>query len=218
MIEQLEAIQQAPNFLLAAMSEPEKKEGRRRDVVFYTGAKVPRVEWWSGEAYDLSFDMESADLSELQSRGRVLNGHSQYSAEDVLGSVENPRRADVGYVATLRFTEAEDIDPIWQRIEDGTLRDVSMGVKIGKLTLVEENKKTGRKHYMASNWTPYEISVVPFGADPGARFLAADPRLEKLRAIEFSAHSGSPTTADGGDLKARHMLALKARRWRVLGR
>jgi hypothetical protein len=218
MIEQLEAIQQAPNFLLAAMSAPEEKESRVRDVVFYTGAKVSRTDWWTGESYDLSFDMESADLSELQARGRVLNGHSQYSALDVLGSVENPRRADIGYVATLRFTEAEDIEPIWQRIVDGSIRDVSMGVKIGKLTLVEENKKNGRKHYMASNWTPYEISVVPFGADAGARFLAADPRLEKLRAIEFSAPSGSPTTADEGELKARQVLALKARRWRVLGR
>lgn len=212
--ELLESIQAAPGYLVASLSEDEDKEPRRRDVLFYSGAKVERYDWWTDESYDLSFSMDGADLSELISRGRVLNGHSKYSALDVIGAVENPRREAGGYVATLRFSEAEDVDPIWQRIEDGTLRDVSMGVKINKIELAEEDKKAKRKHYMATSWQPFEISVVPIGADPGAKFLSMDPRLERLRSREFSARHG----ADDSEQKARLALAIKARRYRVLGR
>lgn len=215
----LESILAAPGYLTAQLSKDEnQQEGRKRDVVFYSGSKVNRYDWWTDEEYDLSFDMGGADLSELKARGKVLNGHMSYAAENVIGSVENPRKTDAGYTATLKFTEAEDIDPIWQRIEDGTLSDVSMGVKIGRLVLSEDDKKSKRKHYIAMEWTPYEISVVPFGADPGARFLSMDPRLERLRKTDISATTGAASNADESNQKARLALEIKQRRFRVLGR
>jgi len=206
------------NYILAALAaEAGGEQGARtREVIFYTGAKVERYDWYSDEWYDLSFDMETADLSEIVG-APVLNGHMTYQAQSVIGVVESARRTDAGYQAVLRFSEAADVDDIWQRIAEGTLRNVSMGVKFERPELVDDGKKSGRKHRMAKNWTPYEISVVPLGADPGAKFLAADMRLEKLRAAatKISAESGAASEAVD---RARHELALRNRRWRVLGR
>lgn len=178
--ELLRAMMNAPQCLTATMDTVDDDE-RRRDVLFYSGAKVPRFDWWSGEEYDLSFAMDGADLSRLKADAPVLNGHSSYQAGDVLGVVENPRKTARGYEATMRFSAREDVDGIIQDIKDGILRNVSMGVAINKIVLKEEDKKAKRKHYMATEWTPFEISVVPIGADPGAKFLAADPRLSALR-------------------------------------
>jgi len=207
------------NWLLAELmadgGNSESGSSRTKEVLFYSGARVERFDWWEGEFYELSFDMESADLS-LLSGAPVLNGHKTEQAENVIGVIESARRTDRGYQAMLKFSEADDVLPIWQRVEEGTLRNVSMGVKIDRLELVDDGRKSKRKHYMAKGWTPYEISVVPIGADPGAKFLAADPRLDKLRAaIDISAESGAASEAVD---RARYELALRDRRWRVLGR
>lgn len=217
--ELLESIVEAPNYLAAALAKmPEPEEGRRREVVFYSGAKVERYDWWTGEEYDLSFDLSGANLTALNGGAPVLDGHSSYSTRDVLGRVESAEKRGAGYVATLLFSEAESVSDTWEKIEDGTLNSVSMGVKIGKLVLAEDDKKAKRKHYMATEWTPFEISVVPIGADPGARFLSMDPRLERLRAIDISATTGAASKADESEQKARLALEIKQRRYRVLGR
>lgn len=70
---------------------------------------------------------------------------------------------------------------------------------------------------MATDWKPFEISVVPIGADPGAKFLSRDGRLERLRAIDLSA-PGAASDAEDSERKARVALAIKQRRFRVLGR
>jgi hypothetical protein len=233
--ELLQAIIDAPQCLTAQMDAAEGGE-RRRDVLFYSGAKVPRMDWWTGEEYDLSFAMDGADLKKLKD-GPVLNGHADFQVQDVLGVVENPRRSERGYEASLRFSDRDEVAGVWKDIEDGILRSVSMGVNIKKIELKEDDKKNKRKHYMATEWEPFEISVVPRGADPGAKFLAADPRLLELRgghipadidmaklAEDVVAHfrklSGSavsPTGTDSSEDQAREALALRQRRYRVLG-
>lgn len=204
----------SPLALMAAMDAPvgeslacgDDKQPRRRRVLFYSGATVDRFNPWTGEVYDLAFSMEGADLSRL-ANAPVLNGHSSSSAADVIGVVELAERTGQGYEATLRISEADDVTPVWQRIEEGTLRNVSMGVEILDLTI--DPQSTGqRKKYIAQAWKPFEISVVPLGADPNAQFLSAGHRL----AAATSAASGAERK------RALHELALRDRRWRVLGR
>jgi len=132
---------------------------RRREVLFYSGATVDRFDFWSGESWRLRFDMDSADLSTLQAGSApVLDGHKLDESEYVLGIVENARKADDGFRATLRFSNREDVNGIWQDIEDGILRSVSMGVQIGEL-VIESRPGAEIKEYLARKWKPYEISI-----------------------------------------------------------
>lgn len=180
---------------------PEEVKPRRREVLFYSGATVDRFDMWSGEAWQLRFDMDSADLSALAAGAPVLDGHQLAETEYVIGVVESARKADDGFRATLRFSNREDVNGIWQDIEDGILRNVSMGVQIGELVL-ESRPGAEMKQYLAKKWRPYEISVVAIGADPNAKIL-----------------STSLTAAPSADQqKAQYELALRQRRWRVLGK
>lgn len=179
---------------------PEETKPRRREVLFYSGATVDRFDMWSGEMRQLRFDMDSADLSALQAGAPVLDGHQVAETEYVIGVVESARKADDGFRATLRFSNREDVNGLWQDIEDGILRNVSMGVQIGELVL-ESSPGAEVKQYLARKWKPYEISVVAIGADPNAKIL-----------------STSLKAAPGADQqRAQYELALRQRRWRVLG-
>lgn len=204
----IESVQQCPNLLAAKMSRPESAEGRRRQVLFYSGAVVPRYDWRTDEEYDLSFDMNGAELEELTQRGKVLNSHSSYEVADVLGKVESAKKTEKGYMADLLFSDREEISGIWQDIEAGILTDVSMGVKILELKDITK-KDAKKKHLSAARWQPFEISVVAFGADPGARFLAADPRIERARRLQLSADSGAASEAD----RARYLIQLQRMRF-----
>jgi hypothetical protein len=197
-----------PADLLQMPEEGDKVElpgKRKRDVLFYSGAKVERVDMFSGDAYDLSFAMDGGDVTQLAGKP-VLNGHQQEEVEYVLGVVENPRRTRRGYEATLRFSDREDVASVWQDIEDGILTSVSMGVQIVEMTQAPDST-VKRPHLLASKWRPFEISIVPIGADPGAKFLSAS--LSAAKRI-----STAPSAAEN---HARHELALRERRWRVLG-
>lgn len=194
--------------LLAPMPTPEdddeepKAEGpRRREVLFYSGATVERFDFFTGESWRLRFDMESADLSALRDSAPVLDGHQAEETEYVIGVVESATRREDGFYAGLRFSNREDVDGIWQDIEDGILTKVSMGVQIGELVL-ESRPGAEIRQFLARNWKPYEISVVPIGADPNAKIL-----------------STSLTAAPSADQqRAQYELALRMRRWRVLGK
>jgi hypothetical protein len=181
--------------------EPKAEGPRRREVLFYSGATVERFDFFTGESWKLRFDMESADLSALSAGAPVLDGHQIDETEYVIGVVESARRADDGYRAVLRFSNREDVNGTWQDIQDGILRNVSMGVQIGEL-VVESKPGADVKQYLAKKWKPYEISVVPIGADPNAKIL-----------------STSLTAAPSADQqRAQYELALRMRRWRVLGK
>jgi hypothetical protein len=198
-----------PADLLQMPEEGDKVElpgKRKRDVLFYSGAKVERVDFWTGDVYDLSFAMDGGDVTQLAGKP-VLDGHQQHEVDYVLGVVENPRRTRRGYEATLRFSDREDVAPVWQDIEDGILTSVSMGVQIVEMIQAPDST-VKRPHLLASKWRPFEISIVPIGADPGAKFLSAS--LSAAKRI-----STAPSAAEN---HARHELALRERRWRVLGR
>jgi hypothetical protein len=150
--------------------------------------------------------MDGGDVTQLAGKP-VLNGHQQEEVEYVLGVVENPRRTRRGYEATLRFSDREDVAPVWQDIEGGILTSVSMGVQIVEMTQAPDST-VKRPHLLASKWKPFEISIVPIGADPGAKFLSAS--LSAAKRI-----STAPSAAEN---HARHELALRERRWRVLSK
>ena len=76
-------------------------------------------------------------------------------------------------VATVRFSRRADVEPIWQDVQDGILRNVSVGAKIHAFTQTDATETTPMTR-LATDWEPFEISAVPVGADPGAQIRASE--------------------------------------------
>lgn len=171
---------------------PESVQGDTRtiEMQFYSGAAVRRYSWLRGE-YLLSFSMDPAHvrLDQLNSgRAPLLESHSNWFTSDVLGVIEAGWLADGKGMARARFVKGDEAaDKVWNKVQQGVLKNVSMGVAIHKLkeTSKEEDKI---KSYLAIDWEPQEISVVPIGADPGAQMLtdavAKGMRREQMEAEE----------------------------------
>lgn len=154
-------------------------DDRTVDVVWSTGAIVRRTPW-IGDPYDeeLSMDPAHVHMERLNERGAVLRDHDHFSIDSVIGTVvPGTARIENGRaVASVQFSDREDVAGIVGDVQAGILRSVSVGYSVQKYVLTERDD--GPDHYLAVEWTPAEISVVPIGADPGAGFRSAEPVTE----------------------------------------
>ena len=97
-------------------------------------------------------------------RAPVLDTHRRAGTRDVLGRVTAARlEAGCGY-ATLQFSGADDVEPVWQRVADGTLQSVSVGYRVHRYE-PRPDAATGQTVHRAVDWEPYEISIVPVPVD-----------------------------------------------------
>ena len=106
----------------------------------------------------LSHDVGAADLSRLNDSAPLLFNHD---VDRVIGVVEAARiddKARRGY-ARVRFSKNEFAQEILADVKDGILRNVSFGYSIDKM------EERGGGDYVATAWSPYEISMVSIPAD-----------------------------------------------------
>lgn len=152
------------------------EEARTVDVIWTTGARVLRgffERYWE----ELSLEPKHVRLKRLNNGAPFLNTHAGDDASAVIGVVEAGTAAlEKGRgVATIRFARAEDdeeADKIFRKIKDGILQNVSVGYSTYKMEKVADGADQ-IPIFRAVDWEPYELSVVPMGADDGAGFRAA---------------------------------------------
>lgn len=150
---------------------------RTVDLIFSTGAPVERYDWMSGKRYSevLSLEPKNVRLGRLNAGASLLDAHSAYSVGDILGSVV-PGSARVEKqqgLATVRFSKRDAVEAIWQDVKDGIIRHVSVGYRVYKFE-EDASQATTIPIRTATDWEPFEISMVPLPADAGARVRAAD--------------------------------------------
>lgn len=149
-------------------------ESRTAELVFSTvaGGDVLRRDWTTGEKYieRLSLDPKHVTLDRLNSgRAPLLNAHSAYAIGDVIGVVEadSVKLLKAEARAVVRFSKRADVEPIFQDVRDGIIRNVSVGYRVTRFEPTDE-RKDNIPVRLATAWEPYEISMVPMGADSGA--------------------------------------------------
>lgn len=169
---------ESPQLTLLAALQPSSinVEARTVEVVFYSGAPMERFDWESGRSFILTLSLEASAvrLDRLNDGAPLLDAHGSYSVRDQVGVIEEGT-AKVGRkaTATVRFSKRADVEPIWQDVRDGIIRNVSVGARIYKYEQTEPTESKPMKR-LATDWEPFEISLVPIGADPGAHVRAAD--------------------------------------------
>lgn len=149
------------------------REARTCEVVWTTGAIVQRARFGGCtiERYEeeLSVDPAHIRLDRLRSGAPFLDTHRSWSLDSVLGVVE-PDSVRIengrGY-ARVRFSEREDVEPVWRDVCAGIIRNVSVGYRV---YAYEIEKRDGEMDlWRAIDWEPFEISAVPIPADPGSQ-------------------------------------------------
>ena len=169
---ELPALRRAADLLPSTLNE----EDLSIEVVWSTGSRVRRQPLF-GEPFDeeLSMDPASVRLERLNAGGPVLKVHDTSSLESVIGSViPGSARVENGRgIARVRFSDREDVAPIWSDISSGHIRAVSIGYQVHRYDVTRS--PNGPEVWRAVDWTPFEISAVPVGADPAAGFRAIDP-------------------------------------------
>ncbi len=148
-------------------------ETRSVEVVWSTGARVRRISLF-GEPHDeeLSMAPDHVRLERLNNGAPFLKVHDAGDLEAVIGSVvPGSARIENGQgIARIRISERDAVGDIWRDIEAGHIRAVSIGYQVHRYEV--SKPEGGRELWRAVDWTPFEISAVPVGADPAAGFRA----------------------------------------------
>lgn len=157
------------------------KGERTVELLLSAGSPVDRRDWYTGERWieELSLKPGHVRLERLQSGAPLLDSHSSYSCEYLIGSVvpgsarivEDQGRAELR--VRVRFNQRAVDHGIWSDVEQGHLRACSMGYRIFKKVLVEE-REAMPKRYSVVDWEIFEASMVLMGADPVAGVRSAN--------------------------------------------
>jgi hypothetical protein len=161
------------------------RAARTVEVVWSTGARARNFVPPLGPIIEeLDMRPEAVRMEALRSgRAPVLDTHRRAGTRDVLGRVTAARlEAGRGY-ATLQFSGADDVEPVWQRVADGTLQSVSVGYRVHRYE-PRPDASTGQTIHRAVDWEPYEISIVPVPVDGLAVIRGDDPQGDAHQAVE----------------------------------
>ncbi len=138
---------------------------RRVTVSFSSEQPVER--WYGAEI--LQHDKDSVNLDRLNSIGVALFNHNR---NYVIGRVENARldADEKRTYADIIFDPDPDADLIFQKVQAGTLKGVSVGYAVDVWEEVAAGKTSSNGRfkgpvYVATRWTPMEISIVSVPAD-----------------------------------------------------
>lgn len=151
--------------ILGRAESIEANDDRTIPVIFSSDAEV---EMWYGTEI-LEHGQENVDLSYLNSRKSPVMIDHWWSSDRQIGVIEDARVEDgMGY-ATLRFSKSVKANEYYQDILDGIRSCLSVGYDVQEWRV--ENADTDDPLYVATKWTPREISVVTFPADDAAEVI-----------------------------------------------
>lgn len=167
------------------------KEKRTVRVQFSSEATVNR--WFGKEILDHS--PRSVDLTRIKAGAAVLCEHDTAMRCGITegGEITDKRTGE----AVVRFAKTPLGDSVMAEVEDGTLRWLSVGYRVDKFEVDEDEEE-----YRAVRWTPLEVSFVGIPADPSARVLRSnqietETELMITRSHPLHEKAGEPGGAPG---------------------
>lgn len=137
-------------------TESINEEARTVELSF--SSEEPYQRWWGTEILDHKGG--AVRLGRLNNGGALLMDHN---TRDQVGVVERAWIKGSKAFAVVRFGKSARAEEIWQDVKDGIRKLVSVGYRIHKLIL--EKEENGESTYRATDWEPYEISIVAVPAD-----------------------------------------------------
>ena len=153
---------------------------RTARIVWSTGAPVKRNNWATTPVLEeLDMSIEAINLELLNDKAPLLMDHNSGSIRNIVGYVV-PGSAYIsdkkGY-ATIRFGTDPDSDVIFQKVKEGLVSKISVGYSVESTKKIRSQNKDQYDTILVTKWTPREVSLVVFPADPhsGIRLLEEEP-------------------------------------------
>lgn len=143
------------------------KDKRTFEIIWTTGAEVFRQGWFSDYYEKLSMKSESVRMGRLNNGAPFLKMHRVHDLDSVIGVVESAELVGEEGRATIRLSDRPEVDGILRDIENGILRNISVGYSIYSYEKVEERDNV--PVYEITDWEPFELSLVTSGADDSAK-------------------------------------------------
>lgn len=162
---------------LDAMPASINEETRTLEVVWTTETPVERWDFWSGERYMEVLDLGdgSVNMERMNTRAPLLDSHTQWGTDGVIGVVERAWLENRQGLAVVRFLKDDErADKVWNKVRQGVLNKISVGYSIEEF---EESYDNNVRTLRAVRWTPLEISIVAVPADNDAAVRSADKRV-----------------------------------------
>src|ERR1700690_2690162 len=203
---------QVSEFFAASDAKPVASTANEKDgtidVVWYTGAQVPRKNPDPGDPYMLTLDMGGARLDRLNAGAPIFDTHLTGDDYKSVIAGKAGTKAQVGVVnkawadgtngmATLKFDLGDaDGAELFRKVSSGIVQNLSFGAWIYSREKTKGQAQTegapeGKPPYSnpneigmftATDWDPFEISVVPVPADFNTTVLSAEAGGEAARA------------------------------------
>ncbi|MBP6775017.1 MAG: hypothetical protein KA154_18665 [Gemmatimonadaceae bacterium] len=136
-------------------------------ISFSSDEPYLRASWFDEPWLEiLGHDADEVDMSRIDGGAApLLWGHDSYSRDAHIGVVEKAWLEGGRGHAEVRLSSRADLDSLWSDIQDGVIRNVSVGYRIEERTLVRANSD-GPNEYRVTRWQPMELSLVSVPADP----------------------------------------------------
>ena len=192
-----------PKLTRALDSVDIKVDAEQRTMQFPFSSETPVERYFGNEV--LSHGPGSKiDLSRLNDGAPLLFNHDM---DQIVGVVENANinQKDRRGYATVRFANTERAKELLGMVQDGILRNVSFGYRIGKM---QETGTRDQKEYTATEWAPYEISLVTVPADNTVGIGRSDQADE--RDVEVLTRDFEPAAAAANTTKEIAMTQANA--------
>jgi hypothetical protein len=190
----------APRMIRAAEVRPAsyQQDDNSIELVWSTGAKGMRFDWFDGEYYmeELSMDPSAVRLDRLNSGAPLLDSHDDWTLSAVLGSVVpgTARLQDGEGIARVRLATTPDVVDVNQKIIDGHIRNVSVGYAVHEYQRTE--KEGELPVLLATDWEPMELSMVAVPFDAGAQVRARSARQGGSNPCTIRGTAASPQTEE----------------------
>jgi HK97 family phage major capsid protein/HK97 family phage prohead protease len=172
----------------------------KRTVELSFSSELPVDRWFGKEILD--HEEKSVDLSRLNGAAPLLVNHD---FDFQVGVVENARVEGKKGYATVRFSKSARGQEVFDEVNDGIRKLVSVGYRILKVDK-KRDEPSGVETWRAIRWLPYEISIVSVPADPTVGVGRNHDQSEnEVEIIGQEPPKGGTPTTQGNNMNTRNL-------------
>ena len=198
----------------------------KRTLKFPFSSELPVDRWFGKEI--LSHKAGAMRMDRLNDAAPLLYNHD---SDQYIGVIESAEVRDSKGYCEVRFSDHAFADQIFRDIKNGILKNVSFGYRIHEMILSKKGADGEANEYTATDFEPYEISVVTIPADNSVGIGRAMPgedevelSIKGLDVVSESEIKPAAETAKKGqkmsenntpDIKVVQNEAAKAERERI---